>query len=71
MADEARLRVPRKGYRLFRTKSWAVFIEGLWHNNPIFGMILSPAGEAERIDMPATRDRVRRATGQTSKEVKP
>lgn len=40
MPETAKLKVPRKGYKLFRTKSGAVFIEGLWHNNPIFGMIL-------------------------------
>jgi len=42
MAEEAsvQLKVPRKGYRLFKTKTWMVFIEGLWHNNPIFGMVL-------------------------------
>lgn len=36
----AGLKVPRKGYRLFRSKSWAVLTEGVWHNNPIFGMVL-------------------------------
>ncbi|MGA1868410.1 MAG: Rnf-Nqr domain containing protein [bacterium] len=35
-----KLRVPQKGYRLFKTKSWMIFIEGVWHNNPIFGMVL-------------------------------
>ena len=40
MPETAKLKVPRKGYKLFRTKSGTVFIEGLWHNNPIFGMIL-------------------------------
>jgi Na+-transporting NADH:ubiquinone oxidoreductase subunit D len=42
MSEEpsVKLRVPQKGYRLFKTKSWLVFIEGLWHNNPIFGMVL-------------------------------
>ena len=40
MAEDVRLKVPAKGYRLFKTKSWMVFMEGLWHNNPIFGMIL-------------------------------
>lgn len=40
MAEEVQLRVPRSGYRLFRTKSWGVFAEGVWHNNPIFGMML-------------------------------
>ena len=40
MPDKAGLRVPRKGYRLFNTKAWGVFTEGVWHNNPIFGMML-------------------------------
>ncbi len=40
MLDSVKLKVPRPGYRLFKTKSWLVFIEGLWHNNPIFGMVL-------------------------------
>ena len=40
MSDSTNLKVPKKGYKLFKTKSWAVFIEGLWHNNPIFGMVL-------------------------------
>jgi len=40
MSDAANLKVPKKGYRLFKTKSWMVFMEGLWHNNPIFGMVL-------------------------------
>lgn len=34
------LKLPRKGYRLFRTKTWSVLVEGIWHNNPIFGMVL-------------------------------
>lgn len=34
------LKTPKPGYKLFKTKSWQVFIEGLWHNNPIFGMVL-------------------------------
>ncbi len=38
--SSANLKVPRKGYKLFKTKSWMVFMEGLWHNNPIFGMVL-------------------------------
>ena len=38
--ENQNLKVPKKGYRLFKTKSWAVFIEGIWHNNPIFGMML-------------------------------
>jgi len=38
--QQAGLRVPRKGYRLFKSQSWKVLIEGLWHNNPIFGMVL-------------------------------
>lgn len=40
MAEGIRLRIPKKGYRLFKSKSWSVFIEGVWHNNPIFGMVL-------------------------------
>ncbi len=40
MSDKAGLKVPKPGYRLFKTKSWSVFTEGLWHNNPIFGMVL-------------------------------
>jgi Na+-transporting NADH:ubiquinone oxidoreductase subunit D len=40
MKEAAGLKVPKKGYRLFKTKNWSVFVEGLWHNNPIFGMIL-------------------------------
>ena len=42
MAEESsvQLKVPRKGYRLLKTKTWMVFVEGLWHNNPIFGMVL-------------------------------
>ncbi|MCK4537342.1 MAG: NADH:ubiquinone reductase (Na(+)-transporting) subunit D [Candidatus Krumholzibacteria bacterium] len=40
MAETRGLKVPKKGYRLFRSKDWNVFIEGLWHNNPIFGMVL-------------------------------
>lgn len=40
MPDKAGLRVPRKGYRLFDSKAWGVFVEGIWHNNPIFGMML-------------------------------
>jgi Na+-transporting NADH:ubiquinone oxidoreductase subunit D len=40
MAGSGKLKVPRKGYKLFKTKSWMVFSEGVWHNNPIFGMIL-------------------------------
>ena len=40
MAEQSGLRVPKKGYRLFKTKSYLVFIEGLWHNNPTFGMVL-------------------------------
>ncbi len=38
--SSANLKIPKKGYKLFKTKSWMVFIEGLWHNNPIFGMVL-------------------------------
>jgi len=40
MGDSVNLRVPKKGYRLFKTKNWMVFKEGVWHNNPIFGMML-------------------------------
>lgn len=40
MTEQTGLRVPKKGYRLFKTKSYLVFIEGLWHNNPTFGMVL-------------------------------
>ncbi len=40
MSRLTNLKIPRKGYRLFKTKSWMVFMEGLWHNNPIFGMVL-------------------------------
>ncbi|MBT7164353.1 MAG: electron transport complex subunit RsxE [Victivallales bacterium] len=40
MPDKVQLRVPKQGYRLFRGKTWGVFVEGIWHNNPIFGMML-------------------------------
>lgn len=40
MSRLTNLKIPKKGYRLFKTKSWMVFMEGLWHNNPIFGMVL-------------------------------
>ncbi len=40
MSDKAGLRVPQKGYRLFKSKNRMVFVEGIWHNNPIFGMVL-------------------------------
>ena len=40
MSDIVNLKIPKKGYKLFKTKSWLIFIEGLWHNNPIFGMVL-------------------------------
>ena len=40
MAETRGLKVPGRGYRLFRSKGWNVFVDGLWHNNPIFGMIL-------------------------------
>lgn len=40
MGKPSDLRIPRKGYKLFKTKSGMVFLEGLWHNNPIFGMVL-------------------------------
>ena len=34
------LRTPKKGYRLFRSREWGVLTEGIWNNNPIFGMML-------------------------------
>ena len=34
------LRLPKAGYRLFQSRSWSVLSEGVWHNNPIFGMVL-------------------------------
>jgi Na+-transporting NADH:ubiquinone oxidoreductase subunit D len=34
------LRTPKKGYRLLRSKEWGVLSEGVWNNNPIFGMML-------------------------------
>ena len=40
MSDSVNLRVPKKGYKLINPKIWMVFTEGLWHNNPIFGMML-------------------------------
>lgn len=40
MADKQGLHTPGKGYRLFSSKDMLVFKEGLWHNNPIFGMML-------------------------------
>lgn len=40
MSDLIKLKVPRKGYRLFKSTGWIIFTEGLWHNNPIFGMFL-------------------------------
>ncbi len=40
MSDSSNLRTPKKGYRLFSKKDKMVFTEGLWHNNPIFGMML-------------------------------
>jgi Na+-transporting NADH:ubiquinone oxidoreductase subunit D len=40
MSDNAQLKTPKKGYSLLSGKSWMVFKEGLWHNNPIFGMML-------------------------------
>ena len=40
MADSSNLRTPKKGYRLFSSQNKMVFTEGLWHNNPIFGMML-------------------------------
>jgi Na+-transporting NADH:ubiquinone oxidoreductase subunit D len=39
-SEQTGLRIPKKGYKLFKTKSYLVFIEGLWHNNPTFGMVL-------------------------------
>jgi Na+-transporting NADH:ubiquinone oxidoreductase subunit D len=38
--QKAGLRTPKKGYRLLRSKEWDVLIEGVWNNNPIFGMML-------------------------------
>jgi len=38
--QKAGLRIPLKGYRLFKSQSWKVLVEGIWHNNPIFGMML-------------------------------
>lgn len=40
MPDSINLKVPQKGYKLFKSKSWVIFKEGVWHNNPIFGMVL-------------------------------
>jgi len=40
MSDSNNLRTPKKGYRLFSKKNKQVMTEGLWHNNPIFGMVL-------------------------------
>lgn len=40
MAEQVQLRVPRAGYRLFKSRWWTVFAEGVWHNNPIFVMML-------------------------------
>jgi len=40
MPDSVNLKVPQKGYKLFKSKSWIIFKEGVWHNNPIFGMVL-------------------------------
>jgi len=40
MAEHINLKLPRKGYKLFKSKNWMVFAEGVWHNNPIFGMVL-------------------------------
>ena len=40
MSDSKNLRTPKKGYRLFSKKHTQVLTEGLWHNNPIFGMVL-------------------------------
>lgn len=38
--NSVNLKIPQKGYKLLKTKSWMVFKEGVWHNNPIFGMML-------------------------------
>lgn len=40
MGDRSGLRLPSKGYQLFNSLSGKVFVEGIWHNNPIFGMML-------------------------------
>ena len=40
MSDSGKLRIPKKGYRIFSKKNKQVMTEGLWHNNPIFGMVL-------------------------------
>jgi len=40
MAETSGLKIPAAGYKLFKTKSWQIFFEGVWHNNPIFGMVL-------------------------------
>ncbi|MCP4176525.1 MAG: NADH:ubiquinone reductase (Na(+)-transporting) subunit D [bacterium] len=40
MIEKINLKLPKKGYKLFKKKTWLVFAEGVWHNNPIFGMVL-------------------------------
>jgi Na+-transporting NADH:ubiquinone oxidoreductase subunit D len=40
MSGSNNLHTPKKGYRLFSKKNKQVMTEGLWHNNPIFGMVL-------------------------------
>ncbi|HJO95573.1 MAG TPA: Rnf-Nqr domain containing protein [Victivallales bacterium] len=40
MIEKINLKLPRKGYKLFKKKTLLVFAEGVWHNNPIFGMVL-------------------------------
>ncbi len=40
MSNSVNLKVPQRGYKLFKSKSWIIFKEGVWHNNPIFGMVL-------------------------------
>ena len=40
MSESKELRTPKKGYRIFSKKNKQVMTEGLWHNNPIFGMVL-------------------------------
>jgi Na+-transporting NADH:ubiquinone oxidoreductase subunit D len=34
------LKTPQKGYKIFQTKGAKIVAEGVWHNNPIFGMVL-------------------------------
>ena len=40
MAEHAKPRVPSAGYRLLRSHGVKVLAEGVWHNNPVFGMVL-------------------------------